>query len=1108
MLFADLQGSTAAAEGLDPEDWAEIMNGAFQHLIAPVYRYEGTLARLLGDAVLAFFGAPIAHEDDPVRAARAGLEIIEGMEPYKTEVLERWGVPIDVRVGLNTGLVVVGEVGSDLRVEYTALGDAINVAARMEQTAEPGTVRVTGETWDLISASFEGEELGPVPVKGKGSPVRAYGVSKFIEHDHEGDGGPLVGRDAEVLRLEGLVDRVSGGTGWIASVMGSAGMGKSRLIGELQRRTSSSLHVARSHDDPGVLAWMSAASRSYDSAIPYAMVRDLLSRWLRLDQSSNDYQRIVEATSSLSLHEAPDLAVYLAHVSGVALPPSATALLDELQPPVIQARSRKAMTTYIEAEARRRPVLAVLEDLHWADSMSMAMVDDLMHLADRVPFGLVLSMRPYRDEPTWQVHETAQRDHPHRYHHIDLSSLGADATDTLLDTVLKGLDVTDETRRHILERSDGNPLFVEQIARTIREGGEVETVVPRGLMPLLTARLDRLDDEPRLAAQTASVIGSEFDRRALAALIGDSHEIDTILRDLLRREIFVERPDPSGKILAFQHALMQEAAYSTVLLRTRRQLHRKTAGYLIEAAPDSVQEIARHLIEAGDTEEAFPYLVEAGKRATRSMALADAIRNFTVALENIPADADAEMVVRAHDGLGAAYGLVPDLTHSETTYQQLYEYGEQAGRPSAQITALNRLAFATATLAGDVPKAQAYLEDAQRIAQEVGDEMGMAEYHMNSCFLSAATGQFDSALVHDEEIARIGGSRGVAHIRVEGLARRALNATNLMDFDVAGPAVEDAIRVASELEAEHPLAIVRGMGTSRLLLRSGDVDGALALITESERTLRRFSSFYLPMLEQLMGGLLLDRGDVEAAISNLADGQRRAIQSDRSFGAVVAATSAILGHAYSSVGMEGEVEGLRQVALEALQSPLGEFLGSSVWADLGFTNLALGRAALAREDFNAGLEVSSILQFWERPRLLVGLSLALTQLGDHEEASERLDAAEAFVRKKEVRVFDPLLAYGRGRLLLAVGEFTTALATLDEGLQASLAMGLRTWEVQLAAAAAEAASALGDTVAMHGYTDRVRGVIQAIASEIVDQDLRAAMELKWSPLLEATSADI
>ncbi|MGA7272323.1 MAG: adenylate/guanylate cyclase domain-containing protein, partial [Acidimicrobiia bacterium] len=176
MLFADIKGSTAAAEGLDPEDWSDIINGAFEHMIAPVYRYEGTLARLMGDAVLAFFGAPIAHEDDPVRAVRAGLEIADAIGGYKTEIGRRWGIDIDVRVGINTGLVVVGEVGSDLRVEYTALGDAVNVAARMEQTAHPGTVQVTADTWRLVSDQFEGESIGGVEVKGKSEPVRSFRV--------------------------------------------------------------------------------------------------------------------------------------------------------------------------------------------------------------------------------------------------------------------------------------------------------------------------------------------------------------------------------------------------------------------------------------------------------------------------------------------------------------------------------------------------------------------------------------------------------------------------------------------------------------------------------------------------------------------------------------------------------------------------------------------------------------------------------------------------------------------------------------------------------------------------------------------------------------------
>ncbi|MBI1802306.1 MAG: zinc-ribbon domain-containing protein, partial [Chloroflexi bacterium] len=203
MLFCDVKGSTAAAGQLDPEEWAEIMNGAFKHLIAPVYHYEGTLARLMGDAILAFFGAPIAHEDDPQRAVRAALEIIQSIRPYCQEVKRRWHLDFDVRVGINTGLVVVGAVGSDLRLEYTAMGDAINLASRMEQTAQPGTVQISADTYRLVAPLFECVELGGIEVKGKPEPVRAYRVvapklmpGDFRRGPSPGSGPdlPLVGR--------------------------------------------------------------------------------------------------------------------------------------------------------------------------------------------------------------------------------------------------------------------------------------------------------------------------------------------------------------------------------------------------------------------------------------------------------------------------------------------------------------------------------------------------------------------------------------------------------------------------------------------------------------------------------------------------------------------------------------------------------------------------------------------------------------------------------------------------------------------------------------------------------------------------------------------------
>ncbi len=239
ILFCDVKGSTAAAETLDPEEWTEIINGAFDYMIRPVYEYEGLVARLMGDSILAFFGAPIAHEDDPQRAVLAGLDIVQGIQVYREQVKQDWDWDFDVRIGINTGMVVVGAVGSDLRMEYTALGDAINVAARMEQTAEPGTVQIAEATYRQIAPLFNVRDLGGVEMKGKAEAVPAFrvisckatgGSLRGIEGLH----AEIVGRDAELETGRAVLKDLQQGVGRIVCLLGEAGLGKSRIVHELK----------------------------------------------------------------------------------------------------------------------------------------------------------------------------------------------------------------------------------------------------------------------------------------------------------------------------------------------------------------------------------------------------------------------------------------------------------------------------------------------------------------------------------------------------------------------------------------------------------------------------------------------------------------------------------------------------------------------------------------------------------------------------------------------------------------------------------------------------------------------------------------------------------
>jgi class 3 adenylate cyclase/tetratricopeptide (TPR) repeat protein len=1109
MLFADIQGSTAAAERLDPEEWAEIMNGAFAHLIAPVYRYEGTLARLAGDAILAFFGAPIAHEDDPVRAVRAGLEILEAVEGYRGEVEARTGVPIAVRVGINTGLVVVGEVGSDLRVEYTALGDAINIAARMEQTADPGTVRVAAATAELVAGMFTMSEIGPVDVKGKAEPVQALTVLG-AKHTTpaRADSVPLIGRDAELGLLLETVDRLRDGVGGICSLVGEAGIGKSRLLAAVRSALQQRGPVATTAGASGDIALLEAHTLSFETAVPYAAFGGVLRRWWGGDADQPPGWATIAAAVERALGTADaDLAAFLAEVVGADIPADHAEMISALETPVLHQRTTDAVAQYIAAEATRRPMLLVLDDLHWADALSLALVQRLMHCADTGPVGLLLAMRPYRDDASWRLLETAGREFAHRYTAVQVEPLGQDATRDLLDALLVEERLDDDLTRRILERADGNPLFVEELVRALDSGGAAASQsapsgrieVPASLSGLLTARLDQLDDDGRLVAQLAAVAGAEFDPDSLTALADGGVDVPAAVIRLVREGIFVERRRVPRPVFAFRHALIQDAAYNTTLLRTRRELHARLAAHLAAAQPASVSAIADHYLAAGDTDRAFAFLVEAGEHATRRMALADAIRRFTTALDAVPADADPDLVVRAHDRLGEAYGLIPDLPQATSAYQRLLDYGRLSERPSIQVTALNRLGVATFMHAADLPRAEEYLEQARRIADSCDDQLGLAEYHLNACLLATAQGQLDVAIEHDSATARLGAAQGKAEIRLMGLFRRSLNLTNTMRYDEAIPAADEAMELALQLGDSHTLAVLRAVNSSAFALRAGDLREALRVIDEQLPGLQRLGSFNAGHLQAEAADLELRLGDVEGAIARAGEAHRFSATGDRS---AVGMALSCMGMAYAVCGMRDRQAALRAEAVASLSAPMGGFFASVVWSHLGWTSLLLGEPEQAAADFSVGLGISSVTSFTARPRLLAGAAFAALDRGNAGDAGRLLDEATTFVAERAVRAHDALLAFGAGRLAMLEDRLDDAAAALERGQQLAQDSGQRLLERDVAAARSLVAHAAGDVVSAARHLALAERVSGEVAAAIADSDLRSGFTVRSAALLD------
>ena len=701
ILFCDVQGSTALSEDLDPEDVMEIMDGAFDVLIPPVYRYEGTLARLMGDAVLAFFGAPIAHEDDPERACRAALEIIEGVQAYATRLEQERGIPgFDVRVGIHTGLVVVGEVGSDLRVEYTAMGDAVNLAQRLESAAPPGTVLISADTQRLIAALFETHALEPLHVRGRTEPVVAYRVTapKLVREKPRGVAGldsPLVGRDAEFTALMAAVDRVRDGEGGIVTIVGEAGIGKSRLVAEVRRAVR-----ARGASPP---QWIEGRCLSYSGNVAYQLWTDMLRNWLALPPDAGPLA-VREALEAWLQERCPDRAgecsPFLARMMALPLPEESEIALAELNVQQIKEATFQAVKTSIENATRGQSLVLVCEDIYWADATSMELLEQVLPLTARLPLLLLCVFRPRREHPSWHVREAAARHHAGRHTDLWLAPLTEPESGQLVHNLLATETLPDPLHARILHVAEGNPFFVEEILRALIQEGTLQQdaaagswnvaedaasiAIPETVDGVLNARIDRLPEDTRRVLTTASVIGRIFSRRVLASVSQLDGRLDAHLGTLQREEMIRRRTGRAEREYIFAHELTREAAYNGLLKAERRSLHRQVAGALEALYPERIQEhlglLAHHWERADDPPQAVHYLLRAGDQARMAYAHREALDHFQRAQKLATQHDLPRQAARAWMKLGLTHHATYDFPRARQAYDQGFALWRQASK--------------------------------------------------------------------------------------------------------------------------------------------------------------------------------------------------------------------------------------------------------------------------------------------------------------------------------------------------------------------------------------------------------------------------------------------
>ncbi|HET8525118.1 MAG TPA: AAA family ATPase, partial [Actinomycetota bacterium] len=649
-MFADLVGSTALAERLDPEDAKVIVNDAVTRTIAAVEAFGGTVKDLAGDGVLSLFGAPTAHEDDAERAVRAALRVTEEISAYADEVERAFGVSgFGVRVGVDTGAVVVGSIGGGSRVEYGALGDAVNTAARLQALAAPGTVLVGEETHRRIAPVFAWSEPTDHDLKGKTELVKAYTVEGIVAapghaRELEAIQVRLIGRERELAAATEAVDAVLAGSGGIVFMTGEPGIGKTRLIAEVHRL------VETAEPAPGARPplWLEGRCVSYGESMTYWPFRDLLRSWLGVMADEPELRVRVALRRNLdALFGTRVLEVYpyLGAMLGVSLEPEAQARLDELSPEALQYRTFAVVRELLTRLAADGPVCVVLEDLHWADATSLQLLERLLPDTETSALLLVLSTRPERDHPSWRVKEGAARELPHRTRELALEALSGDAGRELLLALVGEGTLPPEMERRILEPAEGNPFFLEELVRSlvdegalVPEGGgwrfdhAVEVEVPPTVEKVILARIDRLQPGARDALMAASVLGRQFGLPLLEAVSGGDGSVGDALLQLQRLDLVRESrrwPEPEFR---FKHALIQDAAYRTLVSDQRIRLHRKAAEWLEQAYTGREDEVAgllaHHWLAAQDEDKAVLCLTRAGDRARQEYALDEAIAHY------------------------------------------------------------------------------------------------------------------------------------------------------------------------------------------------------------------------------------------------------------------------------------------------------------------------------------------------------------------------------------------------------------------------------------------------------------------------------------------------
>jgi class 3 adenylate cyclase/tetratricopeptide (TPR) repeat protein len=1019
VLFADVKGFTSISERLDPEEVNDLISECMVFLTEEIHRYEGTIAQFLGDGVMALFGAPIAHEDAPQRALYASLGMRDRLREYSRKLKQR-GIEFNMRIGLNTGLVVVGKIGDDLTMEYTAMGDTVNLASRMESTAEPGAIQVSENTYRLTEGYFEFKALGDIEVKGKTEPVKAYqllglgrvktrlGVSEMRGLT------PFVGRRKELDHLIDCYEQAKRGQGQVVGITGEPGVGKSRLLLQL-----------RSVLPQGEYSYLEGECHHYGDTVAYLPILDILRSYCGIEEGEQEalsrkklQQRISQLDERLTVMLPP-----LQELMSLKVEDEQFLRLD---PQLKRARIFEAVWSLLIRESQNRPLVLAVEDLQWIDKTSEEFLGYIIARLGGARIMLIILYRPEYSNP-WTSKTY--------YSQIRVDELPLDASAEMVQAILKGGKAAEDLVRLILDRAAGNPLFMEEFTRSLVERGYIErkdgryvlTVkpsdiqVPETVQGIISARMDRLEKVLKETMQVASVIGKEFAYRVLQVLTGMQDELRAYIFSLQELEFIYEKSLFPELEYMFKHNLTQEVAYNSLLLKRRREIHERTGKAIEELYRDRLEEfyevLAHHYSRSDNLEKAHEYLKLSVIKAAYGYSIWEAYRFCKEAIQVLNRGPQTQENKRKEIEIRLITAQVMMGLGYPEDYFQVLEEGERLARDLGDEGSVAVFCSAIGrgySSRGDPAKGIEYGERALEQAEKIGDVALVAPIVSDLCYVYGATANYlkvvelcQKAIALIEKTGTQAESFGqpwnmyAGLLSVNGEVRGYLG-----DFDTGQDMCEKSIRLATESGNILGLAVSE-FSYGWLFVIKGDGENAVKYFQKCTGVFEQTKATFI--VGSAYGGLAFGH----YYLGDLDNARQRAEAAIEAYTQV--STNLFLSHPYLALVMihldSGDLKNARSCVEQAL-------------------NLAQKNGEKQHEGLS---------------RILLGGILGKEDMSQSDKAQEYILEGIKILEERKIRPYSSWGYLYLGELYADMGRREKALQTLRKAETAFRKMGIDYW---------------------------------------------------------------